>query len=65
MGGYNIAIKGADNYRKLIKSGITIRKIIDVIIATFCIVEDLTLLHDDRDFKPMTTILALKACSHK
>jgi predicted nucleic acid-binding protein len=65
MGGYNIAIQSADNYRKLRKSGITVRKTIDVIIATFCIVEDLTLLHDDRDFKPMTTILALEACSPK
>lgn len=65
IGGYNIAIQSADNYRKLRKSGITVRKTIDVIIATFCIVEDLTLLHDDRDFKPMTTVLTLKACSLK
>jgi predicted nucleic acid-binding protein len=63
MGGYDIAIQSAANYRQLRKSGITVRKTIDVIIATFCIVEELTLLHDDRDFKPMTTVLTLKACS--
>jgi predicted nucleic acid-binding protein len=65
MGGYNVAIQSAGNYRKLRKSGITVRKTIDVIIATFCIVEDLALLHDDRDFEPMTTVLTLKACSPK
>ena len=63
MGGYNIAIQSADNYRKLRKSGITVHKTIDVIIATFCMVEGLTLLHDDRDFEPMTTVLALEACT--
>ncbi len=50
IGGYNIAVQSAENYRKLRKVGITVRKTIDVIIATFCIVEGLTLLHDDRDF---------------
>jgi len=55
MGGYNIAIQSAQNYRKLRKVGITVRKTIDVIIATFCIVEGFTLLHDDRDFDPISS----------
>lgn len=53
MGGYDVAIRSAHNYRKLRKSGITVRKTIDVIIATFCMLEGLTLLHDDRDFEPI------------
>ena len=46
MGGYNVAIQSAQNYRRLRKAGITVRKTIDVIIATFCIIDGLTLLHD-------------------
>ena len=33
---------------------------IDVIIGTYCIREELPLLHDDRDFDPMVSHLALK-----
>ena len=53
MGGYELAIKSAVNYKKLRKKGITIRKTIDVIIGTFCIHENIPLLHDDKDFEPM------------
>ena len=63
MGGYNVAIQSARNYRKLRKSGITVRKTIDVIIATFCIIEGLTLLHDDRDFDPISAHFPLKTSS--
>jgi predicted nucleic acid-binding protein len=61
MGGYNVAIQSAQNYRKLRKAGVTVRKTIDIIIATFCIIEGLTLLHDDRDFDPITSHFPLKA----
>lgn len=60
MGGYKVAVQSAENYRKLRKAGITIRKTIDVIIATFCIIEDLTLLHDDNDFEPIASHFPLK-----
>ncbi len=60
IGGYNVAIQSARNYRELRKTGVTVRKTIDIIIATFCIMEGLTLLHDDRDFDPMVTHLSLK-----
>ena len=60
MGGYNVAIQSAQNYRQLRKAGITVRKTIDIIIATFCIIEELTLLHDDRDFDPMASHFPLK-----
>ena len=60
IGGYNVAIQSAQNYRVLRKSGVTVRKTIDIIIATFCIMEGLTLLHDDRDFDPMVSHFSLK-----
>ncbi|PIE74500.1 MAG: VapC toxin family PIN domain ribonuclease [Deltaproteobacteria bacterium] len=62
MGGYDNAVKSAENYRILRKTGITVRKTIDVIIGTYCIENDLQLLHDDRDFVPMEEILYLKCC---
>lgn len=58
--GKEIAIKAAQNFRKLRKNGITIRKTIDVIIATFCIENGYELIHNDRDFDPMENILGLK-----
>ena len=60
IGGYNVAIQSAQNYRVLRKFGVTVRKTIDIIIATFCIMEGLALLHDDRDFDPMVSHFSLK-----
>ena len=58
--GKEIAYKSAQNFRKLRKTGITIRKTIDVIIATFCIENNFLLLHNDRDFDVMEQYLGLK-----
>jgi len=63
MGGYQVAVQSAQNYRTLRKKGVTVRKTIDVIIGTFCILEGLSLLHDDRDFDPMATHFSLKMVS--
>ncbi len=60
MGGQTIALKSAANFRLLRKKGITVRKTIDVIIGTFCIHNQLALLHCDRDFDPMAEYLDLK-----
>jgi len=60
MLGRQLAIKSAENYRALRKKGVTVRKTIDVIIATFCIANNLPLLHSDRDFHPMEKHLNLK-----
>ena len=54
-----LALKGAANYRILRKQGITIRKSVDVWIATFCIGNKLPLLFSDRDFLPFVNILGL------
>ena len=64
IGGYQVAVQSAQNYRILRKKGVTVRKTIDVIIGTYCILEGLPLLHDDRDFDPMVSHLALKVLSH-
>jgi len=60
MLGKDIAIKSADNYRSLRKKGITVRKTIDVIIGTFCIETELSLLHSDRDFDALEKHLKLR-----
>jgi predicted nucleic acid-binding protein len=55
-----IAIQAARNYRFLRARGITIRKTIDMIIGTFCLLGGHALLHDDRDFDPMAEHLGLR-----
>jgi hypothetical protein len=61
MLGQELAIISALNYRRLRKRGVTIRKTIDVIIGSFCIYNNFSLLHDDRDFGPLEKYLNLKA----
>lgn len=63
MGGYQVAVKSSQNYRMLRKKGVTVRKTIDVTIGTYCILEGLPLLHDDRDFDPMVSHLSLEILS--
>lgn len=60
MVGSDISIKSADNFRALRKQGITIRKTIDTLIATYCIETGLTLLHSDKDFQPFQHYLGLQ-----
>jgi predicted nucleic acid-binding protein len=56
----HLAIQSARNFRALRKMGITVRKTIDCLIATYCIENDLELLHNDRDFDPFEAHLRLK-----
>lgn len=60
MLGKELAIQSARNYRILRKKGVTIRKTIDVMIATFCMENGFMLIHNDRDFDPMQHYLKLK-----
>ncbi len=60
LAGQNIALKSADNFRFLRKKGVTVRKTIDVIIATFCIENNFPLLHSDKDFDPFQEYLKLQ-----
>jgi predicted nucleic acid-binding protein len=59
MLGKESAIQSAENFRKLRKKGITIRKTADVIIATFCIEHELPLLFSDKDFRPFVQHLKM------
>ena len=60
MLGREIALKSVNNYRILRKRGITIRKTIDIVIGTFCIENNIKLLHSDKDFEPLSKYLHLK-----
>ena len=55
----DLAIKSAENYRALRRRGITVRKTIDCLIATFVIEQKHTLLHSDGDFDPFAQYLGL------
>jgi predicted nucleic acid-binding protein len=59
MLGADAAINSADNFRTLRKKGLTVRKTIDVAIATFCIDNGHYLLFSDRDFLPFVEHLGL------
>ena len=58
--GIEIALAAADNFRALRARGITVRKTIDCLIATFCIRHRHELLHNDRDFTPFAQHLGLR-----
>ena len=60
MLGKEVALQSAQNYRKLRRAGVTVRKTIDVMIATFCIMNRHRLLHADRDFDFIEKFLGLK-----
>ena len=59
IGGIEIAIQSARNYRILRHRGTTVRKTVDCLIATFVIERGFSLLHSDRDFGPFETHLGL------
>ncbi|HTX35522.1 MAG TPA: PIN domain nuclease [Bryobacteraceae bacterium] len=60
IGGPEIAIVAAQNFRYLRKHGVTVRKTIDTMIATRCIESGYDLLHSDRDFEPFVQHLGLR-----
>lgn len=60
LAGKEIATAAAQNFRILRKEGITVRKTIDVLIATFCIVHNFELIHNDREFEPFEIRFGLK-----
>ena len=60
LGGLEIAIKAAKNFRALRRLGLTVRKTIDSVIATRCIESGYDLLHNDKDFDPFAKHLGLR-----
>jgi predicted nucleic acid-binding protein len=58
-GGEELAVTAAANFRTLRARGRTVRKTIDCLIATSCILRGHSLLHRDRDFAPFELLLGL------
>lgn len=59
-GGADLAVAAAENYRRLRRRGITIRRTVDCLIATYCIRGGHALLHHYRDFDPFEEHLGLQ-----
>jgi len=59
IGGRDVAVQAARNFRLLRAQGITVRKTVDTLIATRCIMSGHVLLYSDRDFDPFVAHLNL------
>lgn len=57
----SVALRSAENYRALRRRGLTVRKTIDCLIATWCIEHGVPLLYTDRDYDPFVKHLGLQA----
>ncbi len=55
-----LAIKAAENYRRLRTLGVTTSKAPDLIIGTYCIAAGHRLLQRDKDYLPMAEHLGLR-----
>lgn len=55
-----LAIQAARNYRLLRQRGVTVRKTMDSLIATYCIENEHELLHNDSDFDAYEEHLGLR-----
>ena len=60
MVGRDVALASARHYRALRARGVTVRKTIDMLVATFCLANGHRLLHADRDFVPIAEYLGLE-----
>ena len=60
LGGDDVKIEAARNFRRLRSLGVTPRKTIDTVIATRCLVSGFELLHSDRDFDAFEQHLGLR-----
>jgi len=63
IGGREVAIAAAQNFRQLRELGVTVRKTIDTLIATRCILDGHALLYSDRDFDPFGRHLGLRSAN--
>ena len=60
---FDVASDAAEHFRDLRRRGFTIRKTVDLLIGTFCLHNDLPLLHADRDFDVLQRELGLRVVS--
>jgi len=58
-GGEELAVEAARNFGTLRQRGRTVRKTIDCLIATFCLLRGHSLLHRDRDYDHFEDLLGL------
>lgn len=65
IAGQDIAVQAARHFRTLRGRGVTVRKTIDTLIATRCIVDGYALLYSDRDFDPFVQHLGLISAEAK
>ncbi|MBK1687536.1 type II toxin-antitoxin system VapC family toxin [Rubrivivax gelatinosus] len=56
IGGFEVAVQAARLYRRLRAAGVTVRGTVDMLIATRCLLDGLTLLHADRDFEAFESL---------
>jgi predicted nucleic acid-binding protein len=63
LAGRDMAIKAARNFRALRALGVTTRKTIDTLIATYCMENGYALLYSDKDFDPFVAHLGLRSAS--
>ena len=59
LAGENMAYEAVNYYRLLRKKGVTVRKTMDILIGTYCVIESVPLLYSDRDFDPIVNHLGL------
>jgi predicted nucleic acid-binding protein len=64
-GGERLAVAAAKNFRTMRQKGLTVRKTIDCLIASFCILNGHSLLHRDSDFEPFERFLGLSVVHPK
>ena len=55
-----LSVQSARNYRFLRQKGVTVRKTMDMLIGTYCLMHDHEILHNDRDFDVLARHLGLK-----
>ena len=63
MAGRAVAVESAANFRRLRQRGVTVRKTIDMLIGTFCMMHGHELLYADRDFDALARHLGLRVVS--
>jgi hypothetical protein len=61
MAGRDVAIQSATNFRRLRRRGVTVRKTMDMLIGTYCLIHGHELLHNDRDFDVLSRHLGLRS----
>lgn len=61
IGGEDVVVQAARNFRALRALGVTVRKTIDTLIATRCLQDGHALLYSDRDFDPFVEHLGLQS----